>query len=108
MDGQVIGADCQPIITSYEDIKKKDKFYIYPNPLTKGQAFYINSTTFSKEKPLDISVYNAKGQLVEEFLKHPEGKGFILNEAYWEGVYFVKIKTANGQVNYLKLMINNF
>ena len=76
---------------------------LFPNPVTKGEAFSVEMPSDSDLNGARVEVYNALGNLVRT--ETLTGKDASLAGMTAAGVYTVKVTDRNGNVNYSKLVV---
>ena len=76
---------------------------LFPNPVTKGEAFSVEMPSDSDLNGARVEVYNALGNLVRT--ETLTGKDASLAGMTTAGVYTVKVTDRNGNVNYSKLVV---
>lgn len=65
---------------------------IYPNPVRKTQGFHLET---SLKKPLELGIYNLKGQLVRSIFTDITGKRAVTSadlQGLNTGIYFLKAR----------------
>ncbi|MDY6916293.1 MAG: T9SS type A sorting domain-containing protein [Candidatus Cloacimonadota bacterium] len=96
--------------TSYETQTVSPSYlvYNYPNPFNPSTTIFFNE--FSRNKPVEIEIFNTKGQLINSFIENDR------NWTEWDGqdssgnpvssgIYLYKVKTENKQATGKMMLI---
>gem|GEM_PF-4496941 len=89
--------------TSINEITEKDSIRIYPNPANDNLTISITSPEArqanGKLRIMDVSILDITGKQVTSKKYKEQSKKYIVNvEDLPAGLYFVKIKTNNGEI----------
>ncbi len=84
----------------------------YPNPFNPNITISLNNITYNKSDPINLSIFNAKGQLIKTLVNNEVTKqteffwnGKDSNETYVpSGIYFVSFITVDQRFNH-KIML---
>ncbi len=81
--------------------------YLYPNPLAEGQSLQIGRADDLAPEPLEVYLYNATGQLIDQLLlNRGDGLRTYSSAQLSSGLYFFKVMQNGQTLQTQKLTIN--
>lgn len=81
--------------TGLKDVSKAEKLTVYPNPVIKGNNFYVNSEG-------NLKIYTLQGTLVYERII--SGANYISTDSFVQGTYLMELTNTQG-VQQTKLIV---